>query len=356
MAARTGAAAAVCCLLLAGCGGETETGEVDFRVPVEVEEVAAGTVEDRIVATGTLRAAEVVTLTTETPGVLEIARGPSGGRLQEGDRVVAGQTVAEITGEDARLAARSEATRRRYESALQDLEAARELYEKGLTTETALRQAETTLEDARLEYDRSRRIEQRNRLTTPIDGVILELARDLSGRPLASGQLVQPGLVVARVASTGELVAEVDVVGADVARVQVGQEARIRHHAYPDDPFPGRVIRLGPAVDPATRALRVDVAVVNRDGRLRPGMFVEATLLAERREDVPVIPRSAVARRGERPVVFVLGGQRVSEREVVLGFGDDDTVEVRSGLEVGERVVVRGIETLTDRTAVRVVG
>jgi multidrug efflux pump subunit AcrA (membrane-fusion protein) len=85
-------------------------------------------------------------------------------------------------------------------------------------------------------------------------------------------------------------------------------------------------------------------------------MFVEVTMIAERREDVPVIPREALVERGGRRVVFVLRGQRVNRRDVVAGFGDDEIVEIRQGLEPGERIVVRGLETLTDGTRVQVSG
>jgi multidrug efflux pump subunit AcrA (membrane-fusion protein) len=85
-------------------------------------------------------------------------------------------------------------------------------------------------------------------------------------------------------------------------------------------------------------------------------MFVEVTMIAERRENVPVVPREAVTERGGRKVVFVLEGQRVERREVALGLGDDGIVEIRSGLEAGESIVVRGLETLTDGTRVRVSG
>jgi multidrug efflux pump subunit AcrA (membrane-fusion protein) len=83
-------------------------------------------------------------------------------------------------------------------------------------------------------------------------------------------------------------------------------------------------------------------------------MFVEVTLIGERRENVPVVPRGAVTDRGGRRVVFVLAGQRVAMREVTLGLGDDVFVEVRRGVETGERIVVRGLETLTDQMLVRV--
>jgi multidrug efflux pump subunit AcrA (membrane-fusion protein) len=98
------------------------------------------------------------------------------------------------------------------------------------------------------------------------------------------------------------------------------------------------------------------VEVANPDGRLKPGMFVEVTLIAERREGVPVVPREAVTERGGRKVVFVVKGQRVEQRDVGLGLGDDEIVEIRDGVEVGERIVVRGLETLTDKTRVRVSG
>jgi len=132
--------------------------------------------------------------------------------------------------------------------------------------------------------------------------------------------------------------------------------ARVRHSAWEDHDFEGSLVRLAPSLDSVTRTLRADVAVDNPEGRLRPGMFVEVTLIAERREEVPVVPRDAVTERGGVKVVFVLNGTRVVRREVVLGLGDDEQVEVRKGVEVGERVVVRGMETLIDGTRVRVTG
>ena len=113
---------------------------------------------------------------------------------------------------------------------------------------------------------------------------------------------------------------------------------------------------LAPTIDPVTRALRSEVEVDNADGLLRPGMFVEVAVVGELRENVPVVPREAITDRGGKRVVFVLTGQRVALRDVSLGLGDDDRVEIRDGVSEGERVVVRGLETLTDQTRVRVTG
>jgi len=343
-------------LIVAACAPPPDTQEVEFRVPVTVREVETGDVEDRVIATGTLRTAETISLRADTGGVLMVSKNSAGRRLAEGDRVQAGQLLAEITGEEVRLAAASTSRQQRLEAAQRDYEAKKKLFEDGLISAETLRPFETTLADAQLEWERSRLTEDRSKLTTPISGVILRLCRDEQSRPMADGQLVVQGSELAQVAPTRSLVADVDLVGQDLARVRERLTARVRHHAWDETRFDGTVLRLAPSLDPTTRTLRAEVAVENPRGELRPGMFVEVTIIAERRTDVPVVPREAITERGGRKVVFVLEGQKVSRRDVALGLGDDDVVEIRQGLEPGERVVVRGIETLTDDQRVRVSG
>lgn len=353
---KVGSAVLLSTALILGCAPQGTQQEIEFRVPVVAGEVGTGTVEDTVVATGTLRATESIALRADTAGALFIARGSNGRRLAEGDRVEPGQSIAEITGEEVRLAARSEATNQRYDAALRDYESKKKLYDEGLLSEQEFRQVTTALADARVERDQSLLTENRSKLLTPIGGVLLSLARDAQGRPLADGQLVAQGTEVAQIGPIGTLVAEVDLVGPDVARVKQDLKARVRYHAWGDDDFHGTVMRLAPSLDPVTRTLRADVAVDNRRGLLRPGMFVEVTMIVERREDVPVIPRDALADRAGRKVAFVIDGQRVSQRDLVLGLGNDEFVEILSGLQVGDRVVVRGWETLVDESRVQVTG
>jgi RND family efflux transporter MFP subunit len=356
MRQRLAQAAALLALLAAACSPQGDDQPVEFRVPVTVREVATGTVEDQVVATGSLRASESIALRAKTDGTLEVARDGAGRRLREGDRVAAGQKIAEITGEEVRLAARSESTRQRYQQAQRDHKSKKALYEEGLLSEQEYMQVETELADAKLAFEQSQLTETRSKLTTPIAGVILQLARDERGLPLADGQLVTLGFVVAQVAPTATLIADVDLVGGDVARIREGLAARVRYHGWNDRIFDGTLLRLAPSLDPVTRTLRAEVGIDNHEGLLRPGMFVEVTLVVERREAVPVVPRDALTEREGRKVLFVLEGQRVSRREVVPGLGDDDVVEITHGVEPGERVVVRGLETLTDGTRVRVSG
>ena len=343
---------------LSGCSRESSVDEIDFLVPVTVTDVGTADVEDRITATGTLRATKIARLEVETGGILEFLTNESGRRYKEGDRVKAGDVIARITGEDVRLAARTEANYQRFLTAKDEYEATKKLYEEGFRSKSDLLTMQASLEDARLEYERSLNAENRSLLTTPIDGVILRLAwdRNNQNQPLAVGQFVNPGFEVARIAPINVLIADVDLVGQDVAKVKEGLEARILHYAWENEVFPGKVVHLNPVIDPVTRALRAEVEVDNSQEKLRPGMFVEVIIIKEQRKGVPYVPRESVTDRGGKWVVFVLKGQRVAMKEVVPGLGDDSIVEIREGLSVGERVVTRGLETLTDQTRVRVTG
>ena len=343
-------------LAVTACAPPGGVPEVEFRIPVEAAEVASGTVEDLVVATGTLRERGVVRLTVETPGHLQIGRDADGERLAEGAVVSAGAIIARVTGEDARIHAGLAAKRRAMESAAAQLERRRELFAAKLASEEELHQAEERLENAQLEYDRSTLNAAKASLKTPIGGTILRLARDNNGQPMADGQLVAAGFAVAEIAPLDELIADVDLIGPELARVRPGQATRIRHYAFKDAELGGRVLRLSPTMDPVKRTFRSEVVVDNQSSLLRPGMFVEVTVVVEQRPDVNVVPRQAVASRGGKDVVFLLDGQRVSRRDVRLGLGDDDVVQVLAGLEIGDRVVVRGLETLVDGTRVRVIG
>lgn len=341
-----------------GCSSENPVDEIEFLVPVTVTKVGETDVEDRIIATGTLRVSEIARLEVETGGILEILSDKNGKRFQEGDKVKAGDAIARITGDDVRLAGRKKANFQRFQTAKDEYESTKKLFDDGFKSKTALLQMQSSLEDARLEYEKSLNSEKRSRLVASIDGIILRMARDRDNQnqPLAGGQYVKPGFEVARIAPTDVLVADVDLVAQDIAKVEVGLFAKIKHYAWEDEFFDGKVTHLAPVIDPVTRALRAEVEVDNSDGKLRPGMFVEVIIVKELRKGVPSVARESVINRGGKWVVFLLKGQRVSMQEVVLGLGDDKIVEIRKGLSVGEKVVTRGLETLADQTRVRVTG
>ena len=351
--------AIVTCLLgtvaLISCGSEPPPISVEFRIPVEVEPVVTDDVEQIIIATGTLRPRSLATINNEVPGFIYVSRNSAGDRLVEGEQVTSGQTIAEITGEDARLHAGIESKRLALENVKAELDRRRGLFKDGLIAETDLRQQEVSHENALLDYERSKLNASKSNLKTPIAGYILTLARNTEQLPVADGQLVAPGFKVAEVAPLEQLIADVDLVGPELSRVEVGMPVRVRHFAY-DEPNSGTVLQISPTLSSQTHTFRIEVAVDNENLKFRPGMYVETRIIVDSRAQVPVIPRVAVARRNNESVAFVVNGQRVVRRDVRLGLSDESKHEVIEGVKSGDQVVVGGLETLTDGTRIRIIG
>ncbi|MBN2419758.1 MAG: efflux RND transporter periplasmic adaptor subunit, partial [Deltaproteobacteria bacterium] len=241
-------------VFLTGCSQESSTEKIEFLVPVTVTKVGKTDVEDKITATGTLRTTKVAKLEVETGGVLEFLTNRDGERYREGDKVKAGDVIARITGDDVRLSARKEATLQRYKTAKEDYESTKKLFDDGFKSKSDLLKMQSSLEDARIDYEKSLNAEKRSHLVTPIDGIILRLARDRDNQnqPLAVGQFVNPGFEVARIAPVNVLIADVDLVAQDIPLIKEGLSARIHHYAWKEESFTGRVIRLDPMIDPVT--------------------------------------------------------------------------------------------------------
>ena len=343
-------------LLTSGCIEQPANIEVEFRIPVEVVEIATDDIENLIRATGTLRTTEIISIRNQVPGYLYIRRDAAGHRLVEGSPVKAGMIVGETTGEDARLFAGIESNRAALDSASAELNRRREMFKNQLIAEAELRTQEVAHENALFAYEQSVLRAQQAEHKSPIDGVLLTLSRDDTGRPVADGQRIANGFLVAEIAPVETLIAEIDLIGAEISRIDVGQVSRIRHNAYQEMYFPGEVLRLSPKIDPTTRTFRAEIQVDNSEGRLLPGMFVEVLVVVDERREVPVVPRQSVTRRGGNQVVFVVDGQRVVERRVSLGLSDSRKHEVLDGIAIGERVVYEGLETLSDGVRIRVIG
>lgn len=344
-------------LVFFGCAGPQAEFDLELDFPVEIDEVELGDVEKTVVTTGTLRPEVVADINNEVPGHIYIAKDADGKRLVEGSRVQAGDVICEITGEDARLHSGIESAKRNLDNAETELNRRKNLFEQRLISEQLLADQEAQYESALLQYERSMLNADKRTKTTPIGGVILTLARNQADNsPVADGQLVSPGFHIARIAPVDTLIADIELIGPELARVKVGQTARVRHYAFEDKTFSGTITRLSPTMNASNHTFTVEVEIDNSERNLRPNMLVEVAIITEQRIQVPVVPRASVADRAGQDVVFSLDGQRARANYVTLGLGDDERVEIVDGLEMTERIIVRGLETLVNGAQVRVVG
>ena len=180
--------------------------------------------------------------------------------------------------------------------------------------------------------DRSDTAQRTLLLRAPMSGEVAE-------KNVTQGQSVQEGNNLFLIADRSVLWAELAVFETDARMLRTGIPVELTVDALPGRIYHGRVTFIHPGVDMTTRTLTARVEVANRDGRLRPGMFVTARLATASAQRLSV-PLTAVLPTGTRQLVFVNRGDgRFVPRDVETGVRNDSLVEVLSGLESGDEVV-----------------
>ena len=170
---------------------------------------------------------------------------------------------------------------------------------------------------------------------------------------LDRGQDVTLQTPVALVVDSSEIIVRAEVPERYSGRAGVGQPVRVQVEAYPDRAFTGRVSRVSPVVDPATRSTTIEARLDNAGGRLRSGMFGEVTLVTGSRSGVVTVPKDALT-DGSGPAVFVVENGKAFKREVEVGLEGESSLEIRKGVQAGDQVVVFGIYGLKDGSPVEV--
>ena len=187
------------------------------------------------------------------------------------------------------------------------------------------------------------------RITSPLDGVV-------SQRRLDPGVLVGPG------AGSGTIltVDQVDVLRlflpvseSSVQKLKVGQLARVDLDAAPGHPYTGRVVRLAPGLDPATRTLDAEVHLPNPNRELRAGMYGRASIVTAVHPGAVTVPSAAVQFTNGKTFVFVLEGEQVRRRPVTVGVDGEEWLEIVAGLGPNDEIVTAGLEGLSDGAKVR---
>lgn len=202
-----------------------------------------------------------------------------------------------------------------------------------LASESARRLAEATRERLR-NLEVAGQTGARQVFYAPVSGVVLDKTAIQGGRFV-------PGEALFRIADLSKVWIIADVYEQDLARVQVGQTARVTLDAFPGRAFEARVAYLYPTLNVATRSTPARLELDNPEGLLRPGMFAQVALSVAGSGARTVVPGSAIIDDGERQIVLMaLGEGRFKPQPVKLGQRGGDLVEVLEGVKAGDRVVV----------------
>lgn len=370
----------------------TETAQQQPAPVVEVAAVEQAEIEARIQATGSLKAAETVTITARSRGRVEAVH------FEEGSEVSKHQALVLLERKRAQAAVREAAAR--VTQTARQLERLETLDADAFVSETELEQARATASEARAALQVSSEDLADRIIEAPFDGLI--------GRRLISpGALLEPGMAIASLSRTAPLDLLLDVPGNELAKIETGQQVVATTPAYPQQRFEGRVTFVSPEVAEDTRTLALEATFDNADHQLKPGLFMTAELVTDRREILRV-PEAAVIAEGPSEHLFIVdtkdtaeistdaarqgsepsrssegetseqdqdGTQtqpetqengpakdgptsqaRVRRQPVQTGIRRDGWVEITSGVSADEQVVVAGLQRLRDGIAVQING
>jgi membrane fusion protein, multidrug efflux system len=288
-------------------------------------------------ALGTLRANESVDITAK------VADRVAAIHFQEGQQVRKGEILVELDSAEARAdlaAAEAAATDSRSQ-----YKRSQELYQTRALSEAQLDQLQATLlaNEARVAAARSRL--QDRVITAPFAGRV-------GLRNVSLGGLVNPGAVITTLDDLSVVKLDFAVPEIFLATLQPGLTVEARSTAYADETFTGRVGSVDTRVDPMTRSVAIRALIDNRDGRLRPGMFMTVKLVRSEGQAL-MLPEQAIVPEEDRHYVYVVSEGRADKREVTIGRRRPGEVEVLRGLSEKESVVVDGTLNMRDGVAVR---
>jgi HlyD family secretion protein len=189
---------------------------------------------------------------------------------------------------------------------------------------------------------------QNTEIVAPFPGEVVR-------RNVDNGALVSPSTPLVTLVHMETLKVLANVLEKDIALVKPGMKAKILTETYPEEPFEGTIVRINKALDLATRTLQAEINVPNPGRLLKPGMFAKIEVMLTDKPDALAIPREAVLEEGGKQAVFVVEGNQALRKRVVTGIEQGELIEVVEGLKDGEKVVVKGQASLTDRSTIRVV-
>lgn len=279
---------------------------------------------------------------------------------EAGQRVAAGALLAQLDEAGLRSSvisaqsavATAEANQR---IAQREVERAQTLVTAGAIAERNLEQARNAasaaasqLASARAQLTAVREQLSKTRVTAPISGVV-------SQRSVNAGDVVQPGMALFTIVDPSSMRLVASVPAEQLTAVRLGIPVTFSVNGYPDRRFVGRVTRINPTVDPATRQVQITVSIPNVGSTLVGGLFAQGKAATESRT-APVVPVKAVDDRSGRPQVVRVKGGVTQRVDVVVGLRDEDLgiVEIRSGVVAGDTVLVGAAMGLSAGTPVQI--
>jgi membrane fusion protein, multidrug efflux system len=302
-------------------------------MPVDVDTARNRSVVDAVRATGRIEAVQAVDLRPDEQGRVTALL------FREGQFVAKGTPLVKI--DDAMFRAQAERAAADRDLARQQVERARRLREQNATSPADLERAAAADRSAAAALAMLQLQIERTTVRAPFAGVVGQ-------RFVSEGDYVTSATRLLTLQTIDPQRAVIEVPERHAVELRPGQSVEFSVAAKPGRIFRAEVDFIDPVVENAKRTILVKARAPNPDRVLKPGMFIEARLATATRANAVVVPEDAVQPLRTANVVWAVANGKASRRVVQLGARSQGVVEVLSGVQAGELVVVGGLERMAE--------
>lgn len=335
--------AALASLNLVGCGKKSAApARAAMVVPVVAAQAVRQPVTEKLSLVGTLVATESVEIKSEIDGLVEQIHFEDGQRVTKGDLLV--------VLDDSKLKASVAEAEAQFALSESSLKRSRTLIEERLISAQEFDPVAATYHINEAILNLRRELLRDARISAPFDGTI-------GVRQISPGQAIAKTTGIATLVNLDPVKVEVSVPERFLSDLRIGQNLHFTVSTYQTETFTGEVYFIAPQIDANLRTTLVRARVPNREGKLKPGMFVNVDLILNVRANAVVIPEIALVPQGDTVHVFVVDAESKAQmRPIRVGLRFDGQVEILDGLTGGERVIVEGFQKTTPGGPVKVLG
>lgn len=332
------------------CSPEESNIKTEIKIPVSVISIKPQSISRFIETTGTVYSSKEGTMKSELGGIYKLQINPATGKpFALGDAVKAGQVLIRIEDKEYINNLQVEAKKLNLELAENNLKKQKSLHDKGGVTQTDLKNASIEHVNAKYAYENAEIQMAKMAVKAPFDGVIVELPYH------TNGVKIEQGKELFKIMEYNNLLMDVKLPEKHLPEVTMDQLVQITNYNIAIDTIYGRISQISPVINAETRTFQSVLQIDNDKRLLRPGMFIKASILSEKRDSTIVIPKETIISRQDGKVVFTVENGIATEKKVTTGLENMDVIEVVNGLKVNDRLVVSGFETLRNKSKVSII-
>jgi len=209
-------------------------------------------------------------------------------------------------------------------------------------------QAQASFDVIRLQLESARKKLDQTRVTAPISGVI-------GSKQIMTGALSSPEIPAYVILDQSSVLVMITVTEQVINRLQKGDPVSVEIPSAGSTPYIGKIHFISPSADDTTMAYTVGIKIDNPDGHIKPGMTASAGIRTQKRDNALIIPLSSVLTGDGESYVFTMKNGKAVKRVITTGLTDDEHVEVTSGLNPGDILIIKGHQYLRDQDTIRII-